>query len=49
MKPTDSITAAMLYVLVQCPHRPAMDLFGDPKLRDKINPFVQLLWEKGSA
>jgi len=43
------ITAAMLYDLVQCPHRPAMDLFGDPARRDEINPFVQLLWEKGTA
>lgn len=38
----------MLYDLVQCPHRPTMDLFGDPALRDKISAFVQLLWEKGS-
>lgn len=43
------ITAAMLYDLVQCPHRPNMDLFGDPAKRDEINPFVQLLWEKGNA
>ncbi len=26
-----------------------MDLFGDPAKRDEINPFVQLLWEKGNA
>jgi predicted RecB family nuclease len=26
-----------------------MDLFGDPKMRDEINPFVELLWKKGSA
>ena len=43
------ITAAMLYDLVQCEHRPAMDLFGDPKKRDRISPFVRLLWEKGTA
>lgn len=42
------ITAAMLYDLVQCPHRVSMDTFGDPALRDKISPFVQLLWDKGS-
>ena len=24
------ITAAMLYDMVQCPHRPTMELFGDP-------------------
>ena len=43
------ITAAMLYDLVQCEHRPAMDLFGDPSKRNKISPFVRLLWEKGTA
>ena len=43
------ITAAMLYDLVQCTHRPAMDLFGDPAKRDKISPFVRLLWEKGTV
>jgi len=36
------VTAAMLYDLVQCPHRPTMDLFGDPAKRDEINAFVQL-------
>ncbi len=49
MKRSSNITAAMLYDLVQCPHRPTMDLFGDPARRDEINPFVQLLWEKGTA
>lgn len=39
----------MLYDLVRCEHRPAMDLFGDPKKRDRISPFVRLLWEKGTA
>ncbi len=43
------ITAAMLYDLVECPHRPSMDLFADPLKRDKLSPFVQLLWEKGTA
>lgn len=43
------VTAAMLYDLVQCPHRPTMDLFGDPAKRDEVSPFVQLLWEKGTA
>ena len=46
MKP--SITAAMLYDLVICSHRVTMDLFADPARRDEPNPFVQLLWEKGS-
>ncbi len=43
------ITAAMLYDQVMCPHRPSMDIFGDPSKRDKLSPFVQLLWEKGAA
>jgi predicted RecB family nuclease len=43
-----SITASMLYDLVQCPHRVTMDLFGAPKDRDEITPFIQLLWEKGA-
>lgn len=43
------ITAAMLYDLVQCEHRVAKDLFADPKLRDPVSPFVQLLWERGTA
>jgi len=44
-----SITASMLYDFVQCPHRVTMDLFEDFTKRDPINPFVQLLWEKGNA
>ena len=43
------VTGAMLYDVIQCPHRVTNDLFGDPSDRDEINPFVQLLWEKGSA
>ena len=38
----------MLYDLVTCPHRVAKDLYGDPGERDEVNPFVQLLWEKGT-
>ena len=45
---TVSVTAAILYDLVACPHRVTMDLFGDPAQRDAPNPFVELLWEKGS-
>ncbi len=41
------ITASMLYDLVACPHRVAMDLYGDFAKRDKTNPFVELLWERG--
>jgi predicted RecB family nuclease len=44
-----AITASMLYDFVHCPHRVSMDLFVDPSERDPINPFVQLLWEKGNA
>ena len=42
-----AVTASMLYDLVTCPHRVTMDLYGDPR-RSEANPFVQLLWEKGS-
>ena len=42
------ITASILYALVQCPQRVALDAFGDPGERDEISPFVQLLWEKGT-
>lgn len=39
----------MLYNLVQCPHRVTLDLFGNFKDRDPVSPFVQLLWDIGSA
>lgn len=42
------VTATMLYDLVACPHRVTMDLFADPVHRDEPNPFVELLWERGS-
>jgi len=45
----NKITASMLYNLVQCPHRVTLDLFGNYKDRDPVSPFVQLLWDKGSA
>ncbi len=41
------VTAAMLYDLIACPHRVAMDLFGDPGKRDPADPFVELLWKRG--
>lgn len=44
-----AITATMLYDMVQCPHRMTMDQFGDPSLRDPVNAFVELLWERGNA
>lgn len=43
------ITASMLYDLVYCPHRISMDAFADPKARDPVSPFVQLLWERGNS
>ena len=43
------VTASMLYNYVKCPHRVSMDLFGDPARRDRISPFVQLLWDRGNA
>jgi uncharacterized protein len=43
-----SITASMLYNLVECPHRVTMDLFGDPAARDAVSPFVELLWARGA-
>lgn len=45
---TTPVTASMLYDLLACPHRLTMDLYGDVSRRDEPNPFVQLLWEKGS-
>lgn len=45
---TIPITASMLYDLISCPHRVTMDLFADPAERDPPNPFVELLWERGS-
>jgi len=43
------ITASMLYSFSTCPHRVSLDLFGDPAARDEVSPFVELLWERGSA
>lgn len=43
-----AVSASALYNLVQCPQRVALDAFGDPNARDPANPFVTLLWEKGS-
>ena len=39
----------MLYSLVSCPHRVTMDVYADPAQRDPVNPFVELLWERGSS
>ena len=43
------ITAAELYAHVACPHRVHLDRFGDQSKRDEVNPFVQLLWDRGSS
>ena len=42
------ITASILYNLAECPQRVALDAFGDMAERDEVNPFVRLLWERGS-
>lgn len=42
------VTASVLYDLVSCPKRVALDTFGNVADRDEINPFVRLLWERGS-
>jgi glycosyltransferase involved in cell wall biosynthesis len=42
------IAASTLYDFVQCPTRVALDAFGDASKRDPINPFVRLLWERGT-
>ncbi len=46
--PRPVITGALLYNLVSCPRRVALDLFGDSSLRDPISPFVQMLWARGN-
>jgi hypothetical protein len=42
------VTASVLYDLVQCPRRVVLDAFGDQAQADEINPFVRLLWERGT-
>jgi predicted RecB family nuclease len=43
-----TVTASVLYNLVQCPQRVALDAFGDPANRDEFSAFVRLLWERGT-
>lgn len=38
----------MLYNHLTCPHRVAMDAFGDWHLRDTVSPFVEMLWARGN-
>ncbi len=42
------ITATTVYSYTQCPTRVEKDLFEDPKHRDAPNPFVEMLWERGT-
>jgi len=42
------ITASMLYNHLACPHRVAMDAFGDWNRRDTVSPFVEMLWARGN-
>ena len=42
------ITASSLYNYIQCPHRVWRDVYGPQEEKIKeVNPFVQLLWDKG--
>ncbi len=41
------ITATDFYNYIQCKYRVYLEKFGDPKLKDKVSPFVRLLWERG--
>ncbi len=43
-----AVTASGLYDLVHCPQRVALDIYGDASKRDPENPFVTLLWERGT-
>jgi predicted RecB family nuclease len=43
-----ALAASVLYDLVQCPERVALDAFGNPSQRDDISPFVRLLWERAT-
>jgi predicted RecB family nuclease len=42
------ITASQLYDLINCDHRYWRDINDDPATREEVNPFVRLLWEKGT-
>ncbi|MBR0749969.1 TM0106 family RecB-like putative nuclease [Bradyrhizobium japonicum] len=43
-----TVTASILYDLVECPQRVALDAFGDATGRDEISAFVRLLWQRGT-
>ena len=44
-----TVTASMLYNLVQCPRRFELDATGNFDERDKVSAFVQLLWDRGTS
>jgi predicted RecB family nuclease len=45
-----SITASKIYDYIQCPHKVWRDIHGPQEERSKeVNPFVQLLWDRGVA
>ena len=48
MQQAKLITASMLYNHLACPHRVAMDAFADWNRRDKVSPFVEMLWARGN-
>lgn len=41
------VNAIKLYNYLQCKHRVWRDEHGDETKKDAVNPFVELLWEKG--
>jgi uncharacterized protein len=44
------ITASKLYDFVQCPHRVWRDVYGPQEEKaTETNPFVQLLWDRGTS
>jgi predicted RecB family nuclease len=49
MQPPKLISASMLYNHLACPHRVAMDAFGDWSRRDPVSPFVEMLWARGNS
>ena len=45
-----NITASKIYDYIQCPHKVWRDIYGPLEEKStKVNPFVQLLWDRGVA
>jgi len=44
-----NITASKLYDYIQCPHKVWRDVYGSQEEKIDPNPFVQLLWDKGTS